>query len=468
MSTEDDSSTMRLQQAEKGTGNTIAMTAAQLMARKQDLVASRTRIFKIVRLDDGQLAPQAVTMEYVENLPSDALDKKQFVIHKDWESRIPANIPVLDLSEEVDPMVEQLRAYATVSPEDRVVEVAKIRNTIDELRKSEDPPQVKAQAIIDAIRETFVINAVSLKHTKSEVTENERNLANEAKMVVNSVVALNEEEDFAAAYFQAFSGLSNGQTLNHIQRVFSMMISFLKYYNQLHQRRIGQSIRLIFNECYSPFYRQLFPALEAIQLTADNMIQLASFSPPEIKEYALGAFLHDIGKMANFDYFESDQGYDPKQIREHVYVGSIMVYLNYGSEHDRARLMAGDHHNALFHKDGYGITRVDRMGNPRALKEPVRCITASIDEYLSGMALGYLPTEMISVIDIFDAMTDASRTYKKPMSASEAVIFIIDKQVNSGKLDPILVDIFIDFLRASGQKVPDDQGFNYKYQNRRK
>ena len=464
---ETDTSNMRLQRAEKGTGNTVSMTAAQILSRKADLEASKTRIFKIVKLPDGQLAPQPTTMDFVESLASSELDKKQFVVHKDWESRIPSRAPVLNLTEEIDPMVEKLRSYAMVPPEERIVEVSKIRLTIDELRKSEVSPYEKAEAIMDAIKNTFCINAVTLKHTESEVTETERSLANEAKSVVNSVVALNDEEDFASAYFQAFGSLSNGQTLNHIQRVFSMMVSFLKYYRQLHQKRIGQGIRMVFNDCYLPFYKKLFPTMEEIQLTADNMVQLVPFTPPDVKEFALGAFLHDIGKMANFDYFESDQGYDPKQIREHVYVGAIMVQLNYGREHDRARLMTGDHHNALFHKDGYSVTRVDRAGKP-GLKEPVRCITASFDEYDSGLALGYLPTEMIAVVDIYDAMTDASRTYKKAMSPTEAVTFILDKQVSSGKLDPILVDIFIDFLRESGQELPAELGFTHKFLHRHK
>jgi response regulator RpfG family c-di-GMP phosphodiesterase len=464
---DEDTSKLRLQQAAKGTGNTVAMTGAQLLGRKADLVASKARVFKIVRLADGQLAPQAVTMEFIENLPTAELDKKQFVVHKDWEQHIPLAESSRTQVEEIDPFVEKLRAYTSFTPEERAVEVTQIREKIDELRKADAPAMTKAQAIMDAVEQTFLINKASLKQAKSEVTENERTVAVETESFVNSVLSMVDESDLVGPLFKSFSKLSNGQTINHITRVFSMMAGFIHYFNNLHQQRVGQKIRLIFSECYAGYYRRLFPNLEDIQLTADNMVQLAAFTPPEMKEYALGAFLHDIGKLANFDYFESDKAYDAKQIRDHVFVGTGLILINYGTDYEKARLMAGDHHNALFHKDGYGVSRLERDLGQRTLKETVRCITASVDEYTSGMALGFLPTEMIAIIDIYDAMTDASRTYKKPMSPLEAVKFIEEKQVGAGKLDPILFDLFVDFLREKGQGDFEKLGFSYKFGNRR-
>ena len=56
--------------------------------------------------------------------------------------------------------------------------------------------------------------------------------------------------------------------------------------------------RDVFNEAYLPFYRALFPRLEDIYLSADSMVQLASFSPPDMKEYALGAFLQALQEAA--------------------------------------------------------------------------------------------------------------------------------------------------------------------------
>jgi response regulator RpfG family c-di-GMP phosphodiesterase len=468
MSSEDDISRMRLQQAEKGTGNTIAMTGAQLLARKGDIIAARAKIFRIVRLSDGQLAPQPTSIDEIEALPTELLDKKQYVVHKDWESRIPGKTRLASTD---DPALEQLERYASFSAEERAMEVTHIRETIDGLRKSEAPPFLKAQAIVDAVKETFLINKASLKMNKSEVGVHEHTVARETVSFVNSALAMVEESELMAQLFEVFKGLSNGQTINHIQRVFYLMTGFMVYFNTLQSRRIGQSIRMVFNDCYSEFYRRRFPDLESIYLSADNMVQLERFNPVELKEYALGAYLHDIGKLLNLDYFESSQAFDPKQIRNHVFLGSHLILINYSTErgfdHKEALQMAGDHHNALFHKDGYGVTRLEREHSPRPLKETIRCVTASFKEWVEGTALGFLPTEMISIIDIYDAMTDASRTYKQPMSAGEAVAFMQEKIVDGGKLDPILFDLFVDFLREKDQIVPEGMGFAQKFANRR-
>jgi response regulator RpfG family c-di-GMP phosphodiesterase len=467
MSTDDDDGRMRLRQAEKGTGNTIAMTGAQLLVRKADLLAARAKIFRIVRLPDGQLAPQATTIDEIESLPTEALDRKQYVVHKDWESRIPPKPP--QPSDE-DPAVAGLAHYASFSAEERAKEVTHIRQTIDSLRKSDEPPMIKAQAIVDAVKDTFLINKASLKMNKSDVTLNERTVANETISFVNSIQGMIEESEVLGSIFEVFKDLSNGQTINHIQRVFYLMNGFMLFFNDLYRKRVGQALRLVFKDCYLDYYRRLFPNLEDIYLTADNMVQLSPFNPVQLKEYALGAYLHDIGKLMNLDYFESDKGFDANEIRNHVFIGSQLVLVNYSTdrnfEHYEALKMTGDHHNALFHKDGYGLTRGDQERKADRLKPRVHSVTSTFAAWEDGAALTFLPTEMLSVIDIYDAMTDSSRTYKKPMNPAEACRFLQDKMVQGGKIDPVVFDIFVDFLRANGQDVPPELGFAWKFANR--
>jgi len=96
-----------------------------------------------------------------------------------------------------------------------------------------------------------------------------------------------------------------------------------------------------------------------------------------MKEWALGAFLHDIGKIANLDYFESASAYDAEQIRQHVFLGAGLILMNYGTEHEEARLMAAAHHNALFRTGGYGVIRLEREKGLRKLAPVERCISFS-------------------------------------------------------------------------------------------
>ena len=44
----------------------------------------------------------------------------------------------------------------------------------------------------------------------------------------------------------------------------------------------------------------------------------------------------------------------------------------------------------------------------------------------------------------------------------EAAAFLEDTMAASGKLDPVLVDLYIDFLRTQGVEVPASRGFRQK------
>jgi hypothetical protein len=263
-----------------------------------------------------------------------------------------------------------------------------------------------------------------------------------------------EESETTVMLFEAFKELSNGQTLNHIARVFGTLVSFMHYYNSMHQKRLAQLVRLAFPKHYLEIYRHILPQVKDHLLVSDSLVQLPLIEPPNLKRFALGAFLHDIGKMANLDYFEGAAAYNVNEIQQHVFISSGLILMNYGSDHEEARLMAGDHHNALFHKDGYGVTRMERERAIRKLEDPIRVIGGTPEEYYSGRALGYLPTELLAIIDIYDAMTDASRVYKQAMNPGEAMTFLIEKFVVQGKIDPVLTDLFADFLRQQGMEIP--------------
>jgi hypothetical protein len=223
---------------------------------------------------------------------------------------------------------------------------------------------------------------------------------------------------------------------------------------------------LVFENEFADIYRYIMGPMPNHLFVSDNIVPLPLISPPEMKRYALGAFLHDIGKMANLDYFESDLAYDPNQIRQHVFISVQLILMNYGTEHEDARLMAGDHHNALFHKDGYGLTRLERERGMRPPLETERCISGIADEFTTGKAKGFLPTEILAICDIYDAMTDASRTYKKAMTPNEAVAFMFDKPMSAGKIDPVLFSLFVDFLHSTKLDVDLTYGMDYKIKHR--
>ncbi|MDD9950496.1 MAG: HD family phosphohydrolase, partial [Zetaproteobacteria bacterium] len=54
-----------------------------------------------------------------------------------------------------------------------------------------------------------------------------------------------------------------------------------------------------------------------------------------------------------------------------------------------------------------------------------------------------IQSRMMTIADIFDALTAADRPYKKAMEATRA-IDILQMEVNGGKIDKAIFDLFVD------------------------
>jgi response regulator RpfG family c-di-GMP phosphodiesterase len=83
--------------------------------------------------------------------------------------------------------------------------------------------------------------------------------------------------------------------------------------------------------------------------------------------------------------------------------------------------------------------KLDGTGYPRSLKSSVIPI----------------PSKMMAISDIYDALTAADRPYKKAMPSDRA-LSILDMEVNQGKIDPDLFKLFVEakiFERVSRKET---------------
>ena len=442
-----------IQPAAPGQGNLVPVTGSYLLEHLEVLEAQGVPLFRVLKNSDGNLKAEAVTPSAVRALSESDKPKKLFLLDRTWANKVFASMDTFDA---------QLAPLLAQSPEQRAQAVSALRIALADLKARDVAPEAKALAIMNSISQTFLLNKASLKTKPQDVSHHEKAVAKDTDAIVTTALEMAEDPAMMAGLFSCFQGLSNGQTINHILRVFVSFTGFVEYYNGLHQNHLSLSLRQAFPRAYQPSYQALLPHLSPPLMTSDQLLQFPPLGFFERKEYALGAFLHDIGKMGNIDYFESEAAYDPVQIQQHVFLGAGLILMNYGNAHDGARMLAGDHHNALGKPGGYGITRLERERGVRKPLETVRVLSGDSGGFVSGEALGWLPVEMLAVCDVYDAMTDSSRIYKKAMSSTEAVIFLEDNMVTSGKLDPVLVDLYIDYLRIRGTEVPGDRGFGFK------
>jgi hypothetical protein len=248
--------------------------------------------------------------------------------------------------------------------------------------------------------------------------------------------------------------LSTGQTVDHVIRVFATASAFFLYVRKLHSNHLVGRLRAAFTKVYKPFYRRLLPQASEAALTSDNLVQIRSFSLEEVREYSLGTLLHDLGKTMDLGYFESNQTYDAARIKQHVLLGSGLFLRTYGQKYEAARYIIGDHHNYLFQPDGYGLTRWDRSRGGGTAKKAQACVGATLESFQSGEALTFFPIEMCTVVDVYDALTDPHRAYQKVHTPSGAVQVMADEFVARGKMDPVIFDLFVGFLKMAGIELP--------------
>mgnify|MGYP001557156347 CR=1 FL=1 len=248
---------------------------------------------------------------------------------------------------------------------------------------------------------------------------------------------------------------SNGTVVQHIARVFLMGFSFLLYYNQQYTNTSMTSrIRTRFAAKYRNHYRQLLPHLEKHEITLERVFYngMRSLSFAEIRTAAVGFLLHDIGKAESIEYHEGEKGYDRDVIMEHVKIGykAIMEKSLYPRE---AAIIAGYHHEYYGDPFGYGYFR-EMMPAYRKLnpKSQLECLMSyEIEPLLTFQVLAYFPAKMLEIVDVYDSLTDKNRRYRNALSPQQTMkVLHQDFVLKNLRLDPILLDLFEDFLQYRG------------------
>ncbi len=257
-------------------------------------------------------------------------------------------------------------------------------------------------------------------------------------------------------------------TLNHMNRILIRCISFLFFYNGYFQKFSNdvKKFRAEFGKRFHPYYDKLFRGSQNISL---EIAYKGGIAPVRDRvsfiDYAMGGFMHDVGKLPQVDYHDGGEGFDPRKARRHVFESYNMLI-------EAREFSTGVVSTGLLHHDYYGAPYgyrqlatfrgrfTDRRGEQRDTSPTKYCVSYNVNDVGFGNSLSYFPGKILEIIDIFDAMTDPEKKYRaKPMTPEEALAAIKKDFLNGDFLgiDPILFNIFADFLHASG--VIHDPGF---------
>ncbi|WP_241210575.1 hypothetical protein [Brachyspira hampsonii] len=110
-------------------------------------------------------------------------------------------------------------------------------------------------------------------------------------------------------------------------------------------------------------------------------------------------------------------------------------------------MIVGMHHEYY----GYGndvIKIINKQFNENKSLNPSSLISDDVDDIQTLQSLAFFPAKVLEIIDLFDTTVMPQKNYnRKDMSAEDAVKLIYDNYiVKETKLDPILFELFIDFL----------------------
>lgn len=332
---------------------------------------------------------------------------------------------------------------------------------IKELYHQKEPiNEQQAKEVVDSGADANVISKMSMEKTLEQIQNKaiseedakskNKEINEHTKRIVDSIVDIVEKNEGTHEVFSKLEGgYSDGSTIAHSNRVLMIFVNFLIYYNRFLNMGGINKLRTKFKSKYAKFYQPLLPDRNIHSIEDVYEKGMCRIEEEVFNEYALGALIHDIGKVEDLEYFESASGRDMERIQQHVY-NSYHLITKTSEYSQRIAMMAGFHHEYYGHESGYGLYR-DFLSMEKQYAEATPKASYAVSYNFSTVerfqAMSYFPAKVLEVIDVFDALTDKGRKYRggKTFTDEEAIEILskgfVQKDV---KVDPLILDIFID------------------------
>lgn len=353
---------------------------------------------------------------------------------------------------------EAYESIASMDSEKRVSLIKQDREKLDTLLIEAPKENEKIlEALADTARDAALANRSTILEAIHMGDEAARaytqGIVDSTRAMVKSSTALIDNTIMQDELITSLVQRSNGTVVQHMTRVFLNGVAFLTYYNRrMLTSSLPNKIRINFDKQYKSYYQRLLPHLHPEDITLERVFHtgMQAISEAQLHTFATGFLIHDIGKAKDIEYHEGEAAYDRDTVVDHVRQGylAVMHKTNYPRE---AGLITGYHHEYYGSPDGYGFYRAllanARKNNPK-LKQDY-CMSFTMEPMIKFNALAYFPAKVMEIVDVFDALTDPNRKYRKPLSSDEALDFMqrqfIDEEL---KLDPILFDLFRTFTKG--------------------
>ncbi len=390
-----------------------------------------------------------------------------FYIDEKWESMVEihsspietssstvTSFPWTDRAPTIDIYNERRKIFLDMSPEKREEEYDALISELNNANVQNSFIDSKALLnLINVVSDAFVIDKAAFDdfydESKEISPEHIKKVAKNTTMLVQNIMGILKNNKAASNFINMLGEKSTGSTIDHMNCVFLIYLTLCYFYNTYFAKGKIAKIRGEFRSKYYRFYKKIIPWAPPESLEDVFKGGMREIDQEKMLHYGIGAFLHDIGKVDDIDYFEGEGKYDRKIIMRHAPISYNMIVKTREFDHDVAYL-AALHHEYYNDQSGYGIAKLLFPDNMKKYKEPFYCLSYDFEDIKTGLSLAYVPIKLLEIVDVFDALTDNKRRYReKEFTADEALEIMMNDFIEKNtKLDPILFSIFVDFINT--------------------
>ena len=336
--------------------------------------------------------------------------------------------------------VETVESYENLAPADRQQRFEDVREDLAEALGDRDV-QKRNEKVWSASEETFLLVKGALGQAGA-LSQGE--YLEENKRVVDDILArlvghISDKMETRRLFAQ-LGDFGDSCTLSHINRVFLQTMKFLHYFDYNLDRGLETAVEKLFHPGQRYFLHFERPFRSVFREG------LKSWDKDRLSRAGLAGLFHDVGKIPNLSYFESEESYDRAAIEAHALKGYELM-SGMGAWAAEAAFVAGSHHEYGGHPSGYGIrrTRPEMAPSPGA----PNLVSADLGVVLRGGARDHLLTEVVQIVDVYDALRCNNRRYRKRAFTEAETLTIMREMTRADrKLNLVLFDLFIGFTAA--------------------
>ena len=229
----------------------------------------------------------------------------------------------------------------------------------------------------------------------------------------------------------------NNDSISHSNRVFIMLIRFMKYYNNSIDNNIVSEIRRNFKKKYAKYYKEVLykfninKKISKLEHVYKYGLRDVLFN--EIINAAIAAFWHDISNLFNTYNTEYNT------VKCYSYLKHFICY-----SYD-VSLTVGLHNEYYGYGNGVFLNYYNTISNSKTFSSPNYIISFDYNDTLRLNSLSYFPSKVLEIIDLFDMLN-----YSKNNGNNNVLLFMkenyLDREV---KIDPIIFDIFNSFINEN-------------------